>query len=57
MWHGLVQYVTTKALLDGVSQTVLGLDMKDFVMIAMEQLSEAQKEFAELYGAQSVGSR
>ena len=32
------QYGTTKALLDGVSQTVLGLDMKEFVKIAMERL-------------------
>ena len=41
---------TTKALLDGVAQTVLGLDMKDFVKIAMERLPGAQKEFAHLYG-------
>ena len=48
------QYGTTKALLDGVAQTVLGLDMKDFVRIAMERLPAAQKEFAELYGEEKL---
>ena len=48
------KYGTTKALLDGVAQTVLGLDMKDFVRIAMERLPVEQKDFAELYGEQRL---
>ena len=48
------QYGTTKALLDGVAQTVLGLDMKDFVRIAMERLPAAQKKFSELYGEERL---
>ena len=48
------QYRTTKALLNGVAQTVLGLDMKDFVKIAMERLPAAQKEFAQLYGEEKL---
>ena len=41
-------------MLDGVAQTVLRLDTKDFVRIAMERLPAAQKEFAELYGEKKL---
>ena len=48
------QYNTNKALLDAVSQMVVGMTHSDFVKEAVKRLPAAQDEFAELYATQRL---
>ena len=43
------QYNTNKALLDAVSSMV-GMNVQDFLKVAVQKIPAAQKEFSELYG-------
>ena len=44
------QYNTNKALLDAVSSMVVGMNVQDFLKVAVQKIPAAQKEFSELYG-------
>ena len=44
------QYNTNKALLDAVSSMVVGMNVQDFLKVAVEKIPAAQKQFSELYG-------
>ena len=44
------QYKTNKALLDTVSSMVVGMNVQDFLKVAVQKIPAAQKEFSELYG-------
>ena len=44
------QYNTNKALLDAVSSMVVGMNVQDFLKVAVEKIPAAQKQFLELYG-------
>jgi len=44
------QYNTNKALSDAVSSMVVGMNVQDFLKVAVEKIPAAQKQFSELYG-------
>ena len=48
------QYNTNKALLDAVSQVVVGMSHSEFVKEAVKRLPQAQDEFGELYATQRL---
>ena len=41
-----------KALLDGVSSMVAGMNVQDFLKVTVQKISAARKDFSELYGEQ-----
>ena len=48
--HVTHQYNTNKALLDAVSSMVVGINVQDFLKVALQKISASQKDFSELYG-------
>jgi len=48
------QYNTNKALLDAVSSMVVGMNVQDFLKVAVQKIPAAQKEFSELYGEEAL---
>ena len=44
------QHNTNKVLLDAVSSMVVGMNVQDFLKVAVQKISAAQKDFSELYG-------
>ena len=55
-WGGVGSnwYNTNKALLDAVSQVVVGMSHSEFVKEAVKRLPQAQDEFGELYATQRL---
>ena len=48
------QYNTNKAVLDAVSSMVVGMNVQDFLKVAVQKIPAAQKEFSELYGEEAL---
>ena len=51
------QYNTNKALLHAVSSMVVGMNVQDFLKVAVQKIPAAHKEFSELYGEELLAMK